>query len=66
MPPTTPTTLLDFAAAAAILGIPRRRVREMAHRGEIPTIDIGPRTRRIDSAALAAWLAARAQPARED
>jgi excisionase family DNA binding protein len=57
--------LLDYAAAARFLCVPKGTLYSMVHKQQIPFIRIAPRIVRFDEAVLRSWLAARAVNVRE-
>ena len=50
------TTLLRADEVATILRVPLRRVYELARRGAIPSIRLGPAQVRFDEGKLRAWI----------
>ena len=45
-PPTTHSTLLDTSELSERIGLKPRRIRDLAARGVIPEISLGPRVKR--------------------
>lgn len=58
----TTNDLLTVSEAAQMLGVSKSRAYVMARRGEIPTLDLGPRSLRVPRAALEAWIRERTEP----
>jgi len=47
--------------AAALIGVGRKKMRELLAAGELKAVRLGPRSTRIPVAVLRAWLARRAK-----
>jgi len=49
-------TLLKIPEAAVLLNVARSKAYELAQRGDIPTVRLGPRAIRVPRAALERWI----------